>query len=222
VPWVDRCAQSFSSSTPGQSTLRQRYQQRSGDLTGWTVRQPGRSILPEAECGRSGRTGRRPAPQSASRFPTTGSPRRKLTSGTRLPLPTVILAARRPEQPRLPGAARLSHPDPAEANLRAGPSNVPLRQLFPAPGTGTWMLSDPLEASGPATWHCQQGSRIVSADFTGLRWHLTYCVAPGIYSFGADGHGLSAPGSDALDHGGLDLCTLMFAPCLLGCPGTPR
>jgi len=27
---------------------------------------------------------------------------------------------------------------------------------------------------------------------------------------------------DALDRGGPDLCAPMFAPCLLGCPGTPR
>ncbi len=29
-------------------------------------------------------------------------------------------------------------------------------------------------------------------------------------------------GPVALGHIGLDLCTPMFAPCLLGCPGTPR
>src|SRR5580700_5523467 len=32
----------------------------------------------------------------------------------------------------------------------------------------------------------------------------------------------SADHPDALDHGGLDLYLPMFAPCLLGCPGTPR
>jgi hypothetical protein len=33
---------------------------------------------------------------------------------------------------------------------------------------------------------------------------------------------LSAGRPGALDHGGLDLCPPMFAPCLLGCPGTGR
>jgi hypothetical protein len=35
---------------------------------------------------------------------------------------------------------------------------------------------------------------------------------------------LRVPGcaSDALGHSGLDQCTSMFAPCLLGRPGTPR
>ena len=33
---------------------------------------------------------------------------------------------------------------------------------------------------------------------------------------------LCRPWSDTLGHGGLDLCTPMFAPWLLGCPGTVR
>ena len=34
---------------------------------------------------------------------------------------------------------------------------------------------------------CQQGSRIVSAAFAGLRLRLTGCVVPGIYTFADDG-----------------------------------
>ena len=41
-----------------------------------------------------------------------------------------------------------------------------------------------------------------------------YCMA-GIYTF--TGHGPAIFG-----HGGLDLFASMFAPCSLGCPGTPR
>ena len=58
---------------------------------------------------------------------------------------------------------------------------------------------------------CQDRSRTVSAASARLRWHLKYCVAPGGYTF-----------TRTLDHGGLDLYTPMFAPCLLGCPGTGR
>ena len=41
-----------------------------------------------------------------------------------------------------------------------------------------------------------------------------YLVA-GVYTF-------AAHGPDVLDQGGLDLLASMFAPCSLGCPGTPR
>ena len=50
--------------------------------------------------------------------------------------------------------------------------------------------------------------------FRQTRPWLTCIGVPGIYTF--TGHG-PAPG-----HGGLDQCTPMFAPCLLGCPGTDR
>jgi len=42
----------------------------------------------------------------------------------------------------------------------------------------------------------------------------TYFVA-GDYTF-------TSHGPDTLDYGGLDLSASMFAPCSLGCPGTPR
>jgi len=51
--------------------------------------------------------------------------------------------------------------------------------------------------------------------FRRTRARLTCIGVPGIYTF--TGHG-----PDTLGHGGLDLCTPMFAPCLLGCPGTGR
>lgn len=58
---------------------------------------------------------------------------------------------------------------------------------------------------------CQDRSRTVSAASARLRWHLKYCVAPGGYTL-----------TRTLDHGGLDLYTPMFAPCLLRRPGTGR
>lgn len=54
---------------------------------------------------------------------------------------------------------------------------------------------------------CQQGSRIVSAAFAGLLAR--------VYTFTRHGPG-------TLGHDGLDLSAWMFAPCSLGCPGTPR
>jgi hypothetical protein len=58
---------------------------------------------------------------------------------------------------------------------------------------------------------CQDRSRTVPAASARLRWHLKYCVGPGGYTF-----------TRTLDHGGLDLNTPMFAPCLLGRPSTGR
>ena len=70
--------------------------------------------------------------------------------------------------------------------------------------------------------HYQQGSRTVSAALAGLRWQLAYCVPPGIHTFAVDGIASPRHASDALGHGGLDLCIATVAPCLLGCPGTRR
>ena len=67
--------------------------------------------------------------------------------------------------------------------------------------------------------HCQRGSRIVTAVFR---------RSPGtadinqLYLCQPWSRQLSAAAQAGLDHGGLDLCQPMFAPCLLGCPGTPR
>ena len=61
---------------------------------------------------------------------------------------------------------------------------------------------------------CQQGSRIVSAASASLRprlafaWRQASIPLPTI---------ATTPG-----HSGLDLSAPMFAPCLLGCPGTGR
>src|SRR5271165_1279499 len=47
-------------------------------------------------------------------------------------------------------------------------------------------------------------------------------IAPDTYTFIDDARSLSRPCPDALRPSGLDLCAPVFAPCLLGCPGTPR
>ena len=50
--------------------------------------------------------------------------------------------------------------------------------------------------------------------------HIASC--PGIYTFADDGYSLSRLWPRRAWRGGLDLCTPMVAPCLLGCPGTRR
>ena len=75
----------------------------------------------------------------------------------------------------------------------------------------------------PAPWNTWPGqiralpARITdrAGRFRRTRVRLTCIGVPGhLY--------LYRPWSDTLGHGGLDLRTPMFAPCLLGCPGTAR
>ena len=70
--------------------------------------------------------------------------------------------------------------------------------------------------------HRQQESRSVSAAFTGRGSQVSRCAVPDAYTFAADAHGLSRLRLRRPRHDGLDQCASMFAPCLLGCPGTPR
>jgi hypothetical protein len=54
------------------------------------------------------------------------------------------------------------------------------------------------------------------------RSQLTSHVTPGAYTFARDMRSLSRRRPRRHLHNGLDLSSPMFAPCLLGCPGTPR
>ena len=119
---------------------------------------------------------------------------------------------------RLKTARSKTHSPPVEARSRHGCTH-PVR-------LSRYLQTSARPSSTAVEWASARGSRVIrhtdrSAARTdhepcwqasaGLRWHLTYCVAPGGYTF-----------TQALGHGGLDLCTPMFAPCLLGCPGTGR
>jgi hypothetical protein len=77
-----------------------------------------------------------------------------------------------------------------------------------------------IEEHGSA--HRQQESRSVSAALTGRGSQASRCAVPGAYTFAADAHGLSRLRLRRPRHDGIDQCASMFAPCLLGCPGTPR
>ena len=60
------------------------------------------------------------------------------------------------------------------------------------------------------------------AAVTRPRLRLAHDLTSGTYTITVSAEPLPTDHQDALDHGGLDLCPPMFAPCLLGCPGTPR
>jgi hypothetical protein len=77
-----------------------------------------------------------------------------------------------------------------------------------------------IEEHGSA--HCQQESRSVSAALTRRGSQVSRCAVPDAYTFAAGAHGLSRLRLRRPRHDGLDQCASMFAPCLLGCPGTPR
>ena len=139
----------------------------------------------------------------------------------------VVSALPRGRSPE-PGRCRL-RPVAAGSWPGAGDTGCNTRRTRPrlAAGAAAWRLQTSARPSSTAVvWasaqeiegdqahrseRCQGRSRIVSAGSAGLRWHLTYCVAPGGCTF-----------AQTLDHGGLDLCTPMFAPCLLACPSTGR
>ena len=70
--------------------------------------------------------------------------------------------------------------------------------------------------------HRQQELRSVTAVLTGPRSQPARRAVPGAYTFADDAHGLSRLRLRRPRHSGLDQCASMFAPCLLGCPGTPR
>jgi hypothetical protein len=77
-----------------------------------------------------------------------------------------------------------------------------------------------IEEHGSA--HRQQESRSVSAALTGRGSQVSRCAVPDAYTFAADAHGLSRLRLSRPRHDGLDQYVSMFAPCLLGCPGTHR
>src|SRR5690349_10095724 len=80
----------------------------------------------------------------------------------------------------------------------------------------------PEARSGPADkLRSQRELPSVSATPCQTRSQLTPRVAPRTYTFARDTHSLPRRPPRRHLHNGLDLSPSMFAPCLLGCPGTP-
>jgi hypothetical protein len=81
---------------------------------------------------------------------------------------------------------------------------------------------DALAAGRRVGADCQQGSRIVSVVLrdSNRSSHIASRHASIPLPTMASASPRHSPG--ILGHDGLDLCTSTFAPCLLGCPGTPR
>jgi hypothetical protein len=77
-----------------------------------------------------------------------------------------------------------------------------------------------IEEHGSA--HRQQESRSLSAALTGRGSQVSRCAVPDAYTFAADARGLFRLRLRRPRYDGLDQCASVFAPCLLGCPGTPR